>query len=149
MRYRFVARQERFPPNILRELADAGFVEVRAARSKMSGERVRTTDGVNDFAARIRTIGKFHLLDAGQPSELAKFVEHSFSGGQLNGALTSVLHQAGIGGIFYLGAVLLEIATEPPRLRQNHDLFEKKIERFRACFEPLASWLSMALKWDH
>ena len=264
---------KKLPAGILRELTDSGFVEARPATSKVSGERVRATDGVNDFAARIRTLEKFHLLDADQPSELATFVEHAFSGTQLNGVLTTVLHHAGIGGIFYLydalakyvthrlwpewvaksiddtlaarivdavhqaggslplaellrritsdhpdanraavekmvihlglvedlrpeswelmvgflpavreaidraraprerpplvvcedpkeigpddgaivsdlRAVLLEIATEPPRLRQNHDLFEKEIERFRECLEPLAPWLAMALKWD-
>jgi Helicase conserved C-terminal domain len=265
---------KKFARNIVEELTDAGFVEVRVSKSRLSGDRVFTTDGVNNFAARIRTLRRFHLLAAEGPGELAAFVEHAFFGTQLNGVLTTVLHDAGIGGIFYLNdalakyvthrrwpewvarsidggqaawivdavhqaggslplaelldrtkgnhrdadraavekmvtrlglvedlrpatwelmvgflpavreaidrararrdrpplvvcenpmdiapdggalvndlrAVLLEIATEPPRLRQNQDLFEKEIERFQACLEPMAAWLMMALKWDH
>ncbi len=55
--------------------------------------------GVNNFAARIRTLRRFHLLAAEGPGELAAFVEHAFFGTQLNGVLTTVLHDAGIGGI--------------------------------------------------
>src|ERR1700677_4079830 len=53
---------KKFPANILQELTDAGFVEVRPTKSKISAGRVCATDGVNDFAARIRTLRKFHLL---------------------------------------------------------------------------------------
>src|SRR4029077_1886143 len=46
-----------------------------------------------------------------------------------------------------LRAVLLEVVSEPPRLRQDHSLFHKENERFQASLEPLAEWLLNALKW--
>ena len=39
-----------------------------------------------------------------------------------------------------LRAVLLEIASEPPRLRQDQSLFHKESERFQAILEPLPAW---------
>ncbi len=102
---------KKFPPNILQELTDAGFVEVRPSKSKTSGGRVCATDGVKDFAARIRTLRKFHLLAVDGPSELAAFVEHAFFGAHLKGVLTTVLHEAGIGGIFYLEDALAKYVT--------------------------------------
>ena len=47
-----------------------------------------------------------------------------------------------------LRAVLLEMVSEPPRIRQDDALFEKEIERFRASLEPLAVWLVQAMKWS-
>lgn len=47
-----------------------------------------------------------------------------------------------------LRAVLLEIASEPPRLRQDHALFHKETERFQAPLEPLPAWLMEALRWS-
>ena len=47
-----------------------------------------------------------------------------------------------------LRAVLLEVASEPPRLRQDQALFQKEIERFQAALEPMAGWLLEALKWS-
>ena len=45
-----------------------------------------------------------------------------------------------------LRAVLLEVASEPPRLRQDHALFQKEIERFQAALEPLPAWFLETLK---
>ena len=42
---------------------------------------------------------------------------------------------------------LLEVAAEPPRLRQGKDLFQKELERFRAGLPPLPSWLLELLDW--
>jgi soluble cytochrome b562 len=47
-----------------------------------------------------------------------------------------------------LRAVLLEVASEPPRLRQDQALFHKEIERFQAALEPMVGWLLDALKWS-
>jgi hypothetical protein len=48
-----------------------------------------------------------------------------------------------------LRAVLFEIASEPPSLRQDHSLFQKQVERFRASLEPLAGWLNQVLRWSN
>jgi hypothetical protein len=41
-------------------------------------------------------------------------------------------------------AVLLEVAGQPPRLRQNHTLYQKEEERFLAGLVPLPDWLDVA-----
>ena len=47
-----------------------------------------------------------------------------------------------------LRATLLEIAGEPPRLRQDQSLFAKEIDRFEAVLDPLATWLIEAMQWS-
>jgi hypothetical protein len=44
-----------------------------------------------------------------------------------------------------LRAFLLEVASEPPRLRQDRALFQKEVERFQEALGTLPSWLSQAL----
>src|SRR5262245_457865 len=46
---------DKFPHHVLKELTEAGFVEVQAPRSRAFIERVVTCAGLYDFAARIRT----------------------------------------------------------------------------------------------
>ena len=87
---------DKFPPHILKELTDAGFVEVKTSKAKVSAERVYATAGLHDFATRVRNLRKFHLLAADQPSEFAKYVQAAFHGGQLYGILSTVLSKAGI-----------------------------------------------------
>src|SRR5580704_6931542 len=53
---------DRFPPQILKELTDAGFVVVQPARSRAFTDRVIAPDALYDFAARLRTIRRLHLL---------------------------------------------------------------------------------------
>jgi hypothetical protein len=48
-----------------------------------------------------------------------------------------------------LRAVLLEIASAPPRLKQDHSLFQKEFERFLALLESLPAWWQEALKWSN
>jgi hypothetical protein len=40
-----------------------------------------------------------------------------------------------------LRAALLELVAEPARLRRNHSLFQKEIERFESVLGPLPAWL--------
>src|SRR5262249_4873707 len=47
-----------------------------------------------------------------------------------------------------LRAFLLEVASEPPRLRLDTGLFQKELERFKAGLDPLPSWLSATLRWS-
>ncbi len=44
-------------------------------------------------------------------------------------------------------AVLIEVASQPPRLRQDLTLFHKEVERFQAALDPLARWLLDIMKW--
>ena len=76
---------DKFPPHILKELTDGGFVEVQLARSRAFTDRVIACDGVYDFAARVRTLHRLHLLAADQPSEFAKYVDHAFFGDPAHG----------------------------------------------------------------
>jgi hypothetical protein len=43
-------------------------------------------------------------------------------------------------------AVLLEVASEPPRLRQDGAFFSKEVERFLLALPPLPSWLEELMK---
>src|SRR5262249_2778416 len=47
-----------------------------------------------------------------------------------------------------LRAFLLEVASQPPRLRQDTSLFHKEIGRFTACLDPLPPWLLGLLRWS-
>jgi len=47
-----------------------------------------------------------------------------------------------------LRAVLLEVSSEPPRLRQDDTFFQKEIERFQAALEPTPAWFLKAMKWS-
>src|SRR5262245_36586591 len=55
---------DRFPPHILKELADGGFVEIQAAKSRTITEKVVASSGIYDFAVRVRTLRRLHLLAA-------------------------------------------------------------------------------------
>jgi Helicase conserved C-terminal domain len=263
---------QKFSPQLVSQLADAGFVEVTICQSKAVPERVQIAAAAHDFAARARSLYEFKLLSIPAAIAFARFVKHSFFDAHLAAVLTDVLHGARIGGQFQLfdaieryvtrhrwpgwvaeslgdplvaqvldvvraaggstrvsdlvaridgstsdavraaveklvvrlalvedlepatcdllvgllpavqedtikanrprerppllvcerpqelgpdrgvivddlRAILLEIAGDPPRLRQDHGLFEKESERFEACLEPLPPWLLMALKW--
>jgi hypothetical protein len=263
-----------FPPHILKELTDAGFIEVQPARSRAFGDRVIAPAVLYDFASRLRTVRRLHLLNADLPSEFAKYVDHAFIGAMLLGILPNILRTVGIedyvqieqvlgryvtrhrwpgwvartlkdpladrildvlreaGGpiplaelpgriegskpdevravldklvsrlvlvedldpktwelmvgflpsvreeliragrpgerpplsvcerpreiglddsmiVNDLRAVLLEVVSEPPRLRQDQSLFQKEIERFLAALEPLPAWFLETQKWSN
>src|SRR4051794_9804082 len=53
---------ELFPPGVLKELTDAGFVEVQPAGSRGFTDRVVARPGLFDFATRLRTLLRMHLL---------------------------------------------------------------------------------------
>jgi soluble cytochrome b562 len=46
-------------------------------------------------------------------------------------------------------AVLLEVASQPPRLRQDQTLYSKEMERFQTVLEPLAGWMLDVMKWSN
>src|SRR3954464_7315179 len=87
---------DKFPPPILKELAAAGFVAVQPARSRAFTDRVIACDEIYDFAARIRSLRRYHLLAADQPSELAKYADYAFFAYQLTEVLSDVLRKAEI-----------------------------------------------------
>ena len=263
-----------FAVHILKELTDAGFVELKTSKIQASEARVYVTAGLYDFATRVRTLRKFHLLAADRPSEFVKYVNHNFFREQLAGVLSTVLTRARFSRVFDLDrqlaayvmhrrwpglvaaavddplagrilqviqeargsipqaelpglitgsepdqvrsvmdklidrlalvedlrpetselmvgflpsvheemvqagkprarpplvacdslqevgadsgvivddlrSTLLEIASEPPQLRQDQALFQKERERFLAVLEPIREWLSTNLKWQH
>src|SRR6185437_17093337 len=45
-----------------------------------------------------------------------------------------------------LRSLLLEVAAEPPRLRQNGGLFSKEVGRFEQALVPLPPWLDRELE---
>jgi Helicase conserved C-terminal domain len=265
---------DKLPPHILKELTTAGFVEVQRAKSQAYTDRVIACSGLYDFATRVRTLQRLHLLATDKPSEFTNYVEYVFFSDQLIGVLIRTLRTVGIQDYFQVGemlnryvmnyrwprwaarelqepladrildvvqeadgpvlladllgrikgsspnvvrsvvdklvthlalvedvkpgtwelmvgflpavrdglirasrprerppllvcerpkeigpegspiindlrAVLLEVASEPPRLRQDQALFQKEIERFQAALEPIAAWLMEALEWSN
>jgi soluble cytochrome b562 len=101
----------KFPEQILKELTDAGFVELKSSKSRVSEKRVYATAGLYDFATRVRSLRKFHLLATDRPTEFAKYVNHAFFGGQLTAVLSVVLSKAGIGRFFELENALTRYVT--------------------------------------
>jgi hypothetical protein len=57
-----------FPPRILTELSAAGFVEMQPATAGAFSKRVVAPHAVYDFATRVRSLRRLHLLAADQPS---------------------------------------------------------------------------------
>jgi hypothetical protein len=47
-----------------------------------------------------------------------------------------------------LRVFLLEVAGEPPRLRQDESLYQREWDRFLDGFEPLPAWLTTLLRWS-
>ena len=45
-------------------------------------------------------------------------------------------------------ALLLEIASEPPRLRQDKAFFQKEVDRFLGALDPLPKWLADEVGWS-
>jgi hypothetical protein len=85
-----------FPPHVLGELSAAGFVKVVSADDAQGSGRVVAGEELHDFAMRIRTLRRLHLLDAGKPSELQKYVEQVYFANQLLPVLGQVIRSAGI-----------------------------------------------------
>ena len=264
---------ERFPPDVLKELVDSGFVKVEVARSRAFTDRVVANALLYDFATRIRSLRRYHLLAADQPSAIAEFVNYAFFDVPLFTVLAGVTRKAGISDFSHISetlqryvtthrwpgwvaralndpvasrvvdvflqaegpiplselagrlkgtssddiraavdklishlvlmedlrpetwelmvgllpavreeliranqprerpllvavdspkefgpdgsaivndlhAILLEVVSDPPRLRQDHTLFQKETGRFLATLAPMAAWLLEALKWS-
>jgi len=264
---------DKFPPRILTELTAAGFVEVQPPTSSTATDRVIACQGVYDFAVRVRSLPRLHLLAADQPSEFMRYVDRAFYGTPLMEVLADVLRGAGIDAVYRderallryvmrhhwpgwvaqlledplaervlnvvreaggpvlladlagriergdpgrvhsavsklvshlalvedlqaqtwelmvgflptvreemtrasqprvrpplvvcecpkevapdgsaiiddVRAVLLEVVSEPPRIRQDRSLFQKELDRFQTRLEPLPVWLLQALHWS-
>jgi Helicase conserved C-terminal domain len=263
----------RIPAPVLDELTAAGFAAVLEPKTGASTRRVIAPGALYDFAARVRTLRRLHLLAAGPPGELVKYVNHVFFPEMLTRVILEVMRKAGIEdfqrldlaldryvsnfrwpgwvartlkdpladrileaiqaaekplplvelpgripgsdpeqvravvdkliarlvlfedlhpktfeimvgflpdvneGLIRAGrprerpplvvcdrpgevgpdesliandlrALLLEVASEPPRMRQDGSLFQKEIERFRTAMEPLPAWLLELLRWS-
>ena len=93
---------DKFPPPILKELTDAGFVAVQPGKTKPFTDRVIAPDALYDFASRLRTVRRLPLLTADRPNEFAKYVDHAFVGSSLIGVLYGILRKVGIKDTFRL-----------------------------------------------
>ncbi len=95
-----------FPPHLLEELTAAGFIEVQPARSRAFSDRVIAHDALYDFASRLRTVRRLHLLSADLPSEFARYVDHAFVPSLLIGVLHDIIRKAGIEDRFQIEEAL-------------------------------------------
>ena len=89
---------DKFPPDVLEELAAAQFVQVRRDRFSKDVDLVIAGFGVDDFAWRARILRRLHLLDADRPSEFSRYVDEVFSGHELAIAVSRVLREVGVEG---------------------------------------------------
>ena len=86
------ASADRFPARVLEELTAAGFVEVQSATSgAAAAERVIACQAAFDFAVRVRSLARLHLLAADRPTEFTKYVDNAFFTTQLMGVIAGVL----------------------------------------------------------
>ena len=97
---------DRVPPPVLKELAAAGFVESKGSSSWAHPDRVIACDATRDFASRIRTLRRLHLLAVDQPSEVAKYIDEAFFRREHTIVLESVLRMVGVAGYVRLEDIL-------------------------------------------
>ena len=67
-----------FPPGIVQELSDAGFVDVQSSKSKGQPDRVVASPKIDEFAARAHIVRRYHLLSNDRPGDLAGYVTHVY-----------------------------------------------------------------------
>ena len=90
-----------FAPEVLEELAAAGFVRVDSNPSSATFDRVLPGNGTSDFAWRSRILRRMHLLDPHQRSEFSKYVEEVCYTIELVQTLSGILRKVGFGGHYY------------------------------------------------
>ena len=95
-----------FPPSILKELTDAGFVAVKREGGQTLADRVVARDASYEFASRIGTLRRFHLLATDWPGDIVKYVQHAFFTHQLTYVLENLLRKVGIESSHRLDEIL-------------------------------------------
>ncbi len=97
---------DRFDPGVLKELADAQFVEVQQARSKGSSARVIANPKLFDFATRMRSLERLNLLFGEESGQLLRYVDYSFNQYLLYPVLCDVLSKVGVHGAHSMDGAL-------------------------------------------
>ncbi len=87
---------ERFSAAVLDELISAGFMTVREPSGREKARQVMLVEEAVDFADRLRALRRYHLLDAQQPSEFTKYLNHCFTKYELTNEINRVLQKAGL-----------------------------------------------------
>jgi hypothetical protein len=88
---------DNFPPEVLEELIAAGLIAVRTV-GRSPSPRVVLPDAAIDFAARVRGLGRYHLLAEDLPSELKHYADACFFTHGLVVEICNILHRAGVEG---------------------------------------------------
>jgi Helicase conserved C-terminal domain len=94
----YTVRPGRFVPAILEELRAAGFVEVEQPSAWARLPNVVVPDPVRDFAHYVRSLYRFHLLDATRANEFLAYIGAAFTQQGLASTIDVVLRHAGIRG---------------------------------------------------
>jgi hypothetical protein len=92
----YTVSASRIPAPVLDELTAAGFVAVLEPKTGATTRRVSAPGEIYDFAARVRTMRRLHLLADGLPGELVKYVNHVFFPDMLTRVILEVMRKAGI-----------------------------------------------------
>ena len=91
---------------MVRELVEAGLVELGSATLLGPRDQVLPVKGAADFATRLRTVDKYRLLTTGAAGMLSKYFDRCFYTTEASGALQAVLRQAGVEDYLRTDAVL-------------------------------------------
>jgi hypothetical protein len=101
-----------FPPGVVQELVDGGFVAVQPVKSPGFHDYVVAADDVRDFVARARTLRRHHLLDNPEPQQLMEYVIDVYFLDQVSQILIGVLRQAAIEGRYRFDEIVNRYVTD-------------------------------------
>lgn len=96
----------KFAPRVLDELTTAGFVVVRGSRMITPADRVFAVEDTVDFASRVRSLHRYHLLVPEPESMVGTYLNACFSSNLLYPALFKVLRDSGIDDLVDFDALL-------------------------------------------
>ncbi|MCA1686591.1 MAG: hypothetical protein LC745_11580 [Planctomycetia bacterium] len=87
---------DKFRPDVLKELTEAGFVRVEPAPNKSRPARVIAAADVADFRVRVRALHRIRLLDPDTPGDLLKFLNVACYPSRIAAFVSGVLRDAGL-----------------------------------------------------
>jgi hypothetical protein len=93
-------------PDVVRELVEAGLVELGSATLLGPRDQLLPVKAAADFATRLRTVDKYRLLTTGPAGMLPKYFDRCFYTTEASSALQAVLRRAGFEDFLRTDALL-------------------------------------------